>query len=159
MKKRYIFLILFFLNTICGFTQTELIPKKKVFSPQFEKLMRYHITDKNEPIFVGDEYGYPIEMHLENTKEGALCYATCMGRRGDLLNFKKGTIIAAFSNNRIEASVLIIDLSEKQYGLFIYGGGDSRTYCCINKSVITLEALIEQLIEDQTDCKWIKDEL
>ena len=99
-----------------GFSQTKLTPKKKVVSPQFEKLTKYEITNNSEPVFIWDYHGFAITM-------------------------------------------LIFDYSRSEFGIFVYASPSARAFSNIEKSAITLDDLIDRLVEDRTDLQWIKDEM
>lgn len=116
--KKFVFMLFACCVVSLGFSQTKLTPKKKVVSPQFEKLTKYGITNNSEPVFIWDYHGFAITMHLENAKDGILIYGSKGGMRGnndDVVN--------------------------------------------IEKSAITLDDLIDRLVEDRTDLQWIKDEM
>lgn len=44
--KKYITILLVLCVVSFGFSQTVLTPKEKVFSPQFQKLMKYKLAEK-----------------------------------------------------------------------------------------------------------------
>lgn len=158
MKKITMILIcLVSIYTYC-FSQTELKPKKKHLSPQFEKLVKYGITNNNQPSFIWNQYGYAAIMHIENNNNGLLIYGEQGGYVGHKKIFDKGTIVAGYKNGVIAESFFIYE-DEGSYGIFLYAAPDYRIYLSGETSKISLDGLIDMLIEDQTDLKWIKDEL
>lgn len=158
MKK--IILMFFALCVLAqGFSQMALTPKKKKVSPQFEKLTKYELTNNNEPVFNSTQYGIPVTIHLENSDDGILYYASQGQFKADMQTISKGTIVAGYSNNKIFLSVFIFDYSNKEFGMYFYEPPAGRNFLLVEKSRFTLDELIETLIEDKTDIKWIKDEL
>lgn len=157
--KKLIFVVL----TLCiwteGFAQTALTPKKKKVSPQFEKLTKYELTNNTEPVYSFTQYGIPLSIHLENADEGFSYYSSQGNLKADMKQIKTGTIVAGYSGNKIIESMLIFDYSEDTFGLYIYEAPASRNFLFVDKYDFTLDELIEKLIEDQTNIKWIKDEL
>ncbi|MBQ7159929.1 MAG: hypothetical protein IJS09_10995 [Treponema sp.] len=158
--KKFVFMLFACCVVSLGFSQTKLTPKKKVVSPQFEKLTKYGITNNSEPVFIWDYHGFAITMHLENAKDGILIYGSKGGMRGnDDDVVKKGTIITGYSGKKIEMSMLIFDYSRSDFGIFAYVSPSARVFYNVEKSAITLDDLIDKLVEDRTDLQWIKDEM
>lgn len=158
MKKFIIVLFAFFTMSL-GFSQTTLTPKKKVVSPQFEKLTKYGLTNNSEPVFFEEHKTFVIMMHLENAKDGILVYGTQGGMKSYEVNVKKGTIVAGYSGKKIEESMLIFDYGEEDYGIFVYESPFDRAFFSCPKSAISLDDLIDKAIEGRTDLQWIKDEM
>ena len=50
--KKYITILLALCIVSLGFSQTVLTPKEKVYSPQFQKLMKYKLAEKNGSAYV-----------------------------------------------------------------------------------------------------------
>ena len=158
MKKNLlVLLVLCVLGQVFG--QTALTPKKKVYSPQFEKLMKYGLTNKDEPTFLSTQYGIPVVIHLENSTNGIFYYTTQGKIRGEEKTLKSGTIVAGYSGNKIAIAYFIFDYSEKQWAIAAYEPPAMRQFLFAEKSQFGKDELIEKLIEDQTEIKWIKDEL
>ena len=159
MKKIVTMFILLSLSVLV-FSQTVLTPKKKKVSPQFEKLAKYELTNNNEPVFPCHQYGgITLNYHLDDTDEGLLCYASQGQLKGTVYHISTGTIIVGYSGNQIVATYFIFDKSDTEFGIYCYEVPAVREFLVIDKSAMTLDELIEKIIEDQTDKKWIKDEL
>lgn len=158
MKK----IVLMFL-TICvlwqAFAQTALTPKKRTVSPQFAKLVKYGLTNNNEPPFTWSDYGATCSIYLKNCDEGVF-YNTSQGdlKTGPQI-ITKGTIVVGYSGDKILATYFIFDYAKDSFGLYSCENLFYRRFFYVDKSRFTLNSLIETLIEDQTDIKWIRDEL
>ena len=133
--------------------------KKKAYSPQFEKIMKYGIANSGEPTFLSTQYGFPVVIHLENSADGIMYYATEGKIRGEEKTLKTGTIVAGYKDGKVSIAYFIFDSSNSKFGVAIYQAPAAREFYYVEKSQFEKDELIEKMIEGQTDYKWIKDEL
>lgn len=158
MKKAILlFLVLYVLAR--AFAQTTLVPKKKVISPQFEKFAKYGLANSGDSVFMFKQYGIPVIVHFRNDNEGILFYALDGDMRTDERILNNGTIVAGFRGSAVETSFFIFDYSDTKLALALYEAPAGREFLLLEKTQFEKDALIERIIEGQTELKWIRDEL
>ena len=156
--KKYITILLALCVVSLGFSQTVLKPKEKVYSSQFQKLMKYKLAEKNGSAYVHSSG--KISKHVENDAEGILVYETDFGGfRGPNRLKKKGTILAGYKGNEVYTSILFIETAPDFLEILIYNTPIYREYGFLKDTEYDIDTIIENFIEGKTEMKWVMDTL
>ena len=156
--KKYITILLALCVVTLGFSQTVLTPKEKVYSPQFQKLMKYKLAEKN-----GSEYFHAsgkFSKHIETDAAGILVYTTDFGglRSANSL-WKEGTILAGYKGSEVYTAILFVESEPGFLEIFIYNAPSYREYGYLMNSEYDIDTIIENFIEGKTEMKWVMDTL